>query len=178
MKKLMIAACAVAMATVAQAVAVDWAASKIFTGDGSYDQASGYACYLFVDQTMSATTLATELAAADFSNLVATKYEATASAATVLEGTSYSSSLANGTYDAYMVVFDASAPDSASRFFMTEVGDYDLVISGSADMIDFGVVYNYDPSTWQSIATASPEPTSGLLLLIGVAGLALRRRRA
>ena len=38
-------------------------------------------------------------------------------------------------------------------------------------------IYPGDPSGWQTIGSA-PEPTSGLLLLIGVAGLALKRRRA
>ena len=34
------------------------------------------------------------------------------------------------------------------------------------------------PSSWTITATPVPEPTSGLLLLLGVAGLALRRKHA
>jgi len=37
---------------------------------------------------------------------------------------------------------------------------------------------NYIGSGWYAVGAAIPEPTSGLLLLIGFAGLALRRRRA
>ena len=33
-------------------------------------------------------------------------------------------------------------------------------------------------TTWMATTTPIPEPTSGLLLLLGVAGLALRRRHA
>ena len=35
-----------------------------------------------------------------------------------------------------------------------------------------------NPTSWTVTAAAVPEPTSGLLLLLGVAGMALRRKRA
>ena len=44
---------------------------------------------------------------------------------------------------------------------------------GSTDNFGGGFV-GFDAGTW----TAVPEPTSGLLLLLGVAGLALKRKRA
>lgn len=47
---------------------------------------------------------------------------------------------------------------------------------GSND--DLKLVTKTAPSTWTATTSAVPEPTSGLLLLLGVAGLALRRRRA
>ena len=49
--------------------------------------------------------------------------------------------------------------------------------SGDLDTVFGNVKYTGDGG-WYSAATPTPEPTSGLLLLLGVAGLALRRRRA
>jgi len=66
------------------------------------------------------------------------------------------------------IVLYSSGDESAVRVF-----------SATSD----GVTWLADDSTTRSAGTAGawtavPEPTSGLLLLLGVAGLALRRKRA
>ena len=63
---------------------------------------------------------------------------------------------------------------SANTFFVTDTG---TAVAGADQVALFWGDLAYEPgqaTTWQSV----PEPTSGLLLLLGVAGLALKRKRA
>ena len=65
--------------------------------------------------------------------------------------------------------------DGKADYFMANVGEYKL---GTKDKDIDGMATDWalddGGMTWQSV----PEPTSGLLLLVGVGALALRRRRA
>ena len=171
MKKLMVALAAVAMAAGVQAASFDWKCSATSADVGS-------TVYILLGSTAKAEwSSVTEIASASISSDSITKY-----------GTS------RATYYAYGEgVSGIATADSV----------YAVVVS--ADGTKYGVgtpaaaaEYVYDPSAQQGSPGAMaigyvtptkefgggpgpdpiPEPTSGLLLLLGVAGLALRRRRA
>jgi len=81
----------------------------------------------------------------------------------------------NGNY--LMVMFDATTPDYYWANQYTVSGISDLTTAGAIDDFTWAIGIG----TVNSVTTSGggiPEPTSGLLLLVGGAMLALRRRRA
>jgi len=188
MKKLIIAACAVAFAAGVQAAAVDWMTSGAFydtAGDPDWPTvAAGTTAYFVFANSYSQSDLVADFAAGTVDNakLTAINSGTIGADGTVAKVTGSSTTLA-GSQDAYVVILkDAEnmfisdvvtktideLEGSSYLFNEAETGDI-WALNGAASA-------GYSAPGWYSASV--PEPTSGLLMLLGVAGLALRRRRA
>jgi hypothetical protein len=90
------------------------------------------------------------------------------------------SGAAGDSVSAYVVIFDGASVDSSKNMYISEVVTATAPSSGVPGMLTFGeggdMVGMASAGAWT--ASAVPEPTSGLLLLLGVAGIALKRKRA
>ena len=190
MKKLIIAMAAVIVAVGANAASVDWTATKGYLYDGAGDSAakvtSGTA-YLVL--TSYAQSDLVSLYAGNDRNAAATLTSLQGNAAYVGSGNIGSNariaagtgtSSATSAVTAYFVVFN----DDKMYISDTATSDYDalgqshsFVFSSmtTASKATLDVSAGYSSAGWYG---AVPEPTSGLLMLLGMAGLALRRRRA
>ena len=188
MKKLMIVLVAVAMGVAANAASFNWSApsGRLFDGLGS-SSANRYegTGYLFNAATVSqATILAAFISGSGVGDTLAT---ALSTGAFSSGRASASADFAgpDARFNAYFVVLgkDASGND-AIYISNTVIADYTAVGAGS---IEFGQQNAYSSAGFKDAAggfssagwyTAAPEPTSGLLILLGMAGLALKRKRA
>ena len=194
MKKLMIAAAIVCAAAMAQAATVNWASGALYApvdadgtkGTGTNPKASGGSFYFF-DLTDNATlynkwaAMSYVDASADIwktyggENLPKTA-DGTISAMGI--GTKRQT-VANESGMHYGAVIYTYTDTDGNDWYIANIGKANVTGSGAVSAQGLGTIFGGTAGgnigSWT--AAAVPEPTSGLLLLLGVAGLALKRKR-
>ena len=179
MKKLILAAAIVCAAVVSQAASVGWS----LAGMANY---AGDAYSFFIIGQNEVTSVAQITALLDAGSSVSSYAFASGTLSSTGSGTvPYASSGKtvpnNSNYTSFFIVFDnANAADATKYLTITtdQAANLAKSVNATAASVSFAAgnqsTYANNAANW----TAVPEPTSGLLMLLGVAGLALRRKRA
>ena len=188
MKKLMIALATVAMAAGVQAAAWQWSSTSAAVTPGGSDPLSSANIYLFFGYASSsaANTAKGELLTSLRAGNAISGYSqsATLDSTGKLATTEFTGP--EGKQYAFAVIL---ADDAAGNSYMLQTANKNATAMdvGTASLpFDISSTTLKDIDTtgtgagWYMTKAASPvpEPTSGLLMLLGVAGLALRRKRA
>ena len=190
MKKLIIASIAAAIGLAVNAATVDW---QVWVTGGSASGAyAGYTAYLVNASAWDAATITAATFADSSIVLDSATFDAGSGKGSKTYKTLDSSSVATtrsvdvstlsegSTLGVYYVLLNTNAdPDTYYKWSDT--------LTGRAETGDAATTANMtianstlSSASWTAVGGSSPvpEPTSGLLMLLGVAGLALRRRRA
>ena len=148
MKKILIMAAVIVAGVAANAASFNWKAGNVYGPDGNKYTGEAVLYATGVTDALYTTTVSSGAINAAFET----------SALTV--GTNY---------DFYFVI------ESGGKKFTSDPKSASVQAT-SASNITFGnmATATQNASNWQVV----PEPTSGLMLLLGVAGLALKRKRA
>lgn len=181
MKKLVMVATIAIAAFVGNAAVVSWQYKVTgATGPNTYDNYTAYLVDANAWDSLSSISASTftdssvVLDSASFNAGVKGKSTYTYTTNDKSGGLTYRTADVTGTGDlnVYYVILDTKE----NKY--TTIADT-IAIKGETDTPSIGThtsitAANLSAATWQSV----PEPTSGLLMLLGIAGLALKRKRA
>ena len=184
MKKLMIAFAAGVLAVCANASTYKWYVEGI-TDPSSGEAASGLRGWGFVaSSTKSGITTISVADAVALINQGATGITTLksymlkggkTSAGVLAPSTAYDGGWDTGDQiTTFAIVFDVgdATPTAATKYIVSST---ETITFANANQARTSTGLSMSGSTWTAVA---PEPTSGLLLLLGMAGLALKRKRA
>lgn len=171
MKKLIIAFVAIATAAICNAAAVSWQSGAVYKTDGTTKVGKGATDYLVTIAFFSDSAGANAV----------TGLTGDLSADTAGTGSKYSGVVegfeAGQTYYGQIIITTSGyeAKSEIAEFKTQGTGATAINFSdGSGFAAGFSGFSTANAGAWQAV----PEPTSGLLMLLGLAGLALKRKRA
>ena len=176
MKKIIMAAAIVCVASFVHAAACEWSLAGI-TKSETTDVAAGSMIAYFMDGSTYDSFKALTSGQGDFvtaKGLSNAKISVGRTGATA--GASFGSFNPGDVVSGYIVIFDSSDVANANYYAATALDSKDVPGAGNAK---FAKTFA-QTAGWQALSTTPgpvPEPTSGLLLVLGGAALALRRRR-
>lgn len=198
MKKL-IFGLALTVVGMAQAASVSWSMPNVYGPDGATKPGKEtYTAYLFV--TANSTDVSTGINVVTKSDVMAILTSGNLSGldsyASVIKGNTgtgtwmgatglggeSSKLFSSGSLSAFAVIIDSTSLESAEHYFLISGGEERSVTFGSASGAQTLLFGSQDSLTFGDAAASNwipvPEPTSGLLLLLGMGALALRRKQA
>ena len=185
MKKLIIALAAVAMVAGAQAAAVSWASGEMVTASGADAGKDDITMYIWEVTSSVYSNYSSITDASALTQKIVADYGDKTASATLSKGTANSGKAtvvgaddktANQAVYAILLFVDNTATGDAAYIGNYYTGTVPEV--GNLATANLGLKIGGTGAATSWTTAAVPEPTSGLLLLLGVAGLALKRKRA